>query len=236
MEKLARTENLRISTNNGHLWNGISSIPGDRCLQQLANEEGQHFLRAAEVLKRDFYVDDCLSGCATLQEAQQMQQQLSELLKLTGFPSRKWSSNSSEFLVATSEELRETQYPLQFDKVENARALGLLWHPALDQFQVASGITPSAVKGYMDTKRKVLAIIASIFDPLGLVTPVVMAYKIFMQTLWQVKSQWDEKLPQPLQIQLENIYHQLAAKNDIRINRLGSDAMNIEIRGFCDRS
>jgi hypothetical protein len=119
------------------------------------------------------------------------------------------------------------------------RALGLLWHPALDQFQVASGITPSTVKGHLDTNRKVLATIASIFEPLGLVTPVVIAYRIFMQTLWKVKLQWSDKLPQPLQIQWENVfYHQLPARNDICINRKVaiSDAMNTGIHGFCDSS
>jgi hypothetical protein len=81
------------------------------------------------------------------------------------------------------EELRETQYPLQLHKEVNVRTLGLLWHPALDQFQVASDITPSTVEGHLNTKKKVLAIIASVFDPLGLIALVVIAYKIFMQTL-----------------------------------------------------
>jgi len=81
-----------------------------------------------------------------------------------------------------------------------------------------------------------LAATASILEPLGLTTPVVIAYGICMQTLWQVKLEWDEKLPQPLQLQWENIYHQLPAINDISINRrvLVTDAINIEIPGFCD--
>jgi len=41
------------------------------------------------------------------------------------------------------------------------------------------------------TKRKVLAIAASIFDPLGLLSPAVIAYKMFLQKLWQDKLQWD---------------------------------------------
>jgi hypothetical protein len=84
----------------------------------------------------------------------------------------------------------------------------------------------------------VLAIIASVFDPLGLIALVVIAYKIFMQTLWQVKLEWYEKLPQPLQLQWENLYDQLPAINDICINQrvLVTDMINIEIHGFCDSS
>jgi hypothetical protein len=57
-----------------------------RRLQQPAEEEGQHFPKAASVLKRDFCINDCLSGCATLQETHQMQQDLLALLKRAGFP------------------------------------------------------------------------------------------------------------------------------------------------------
>jgi hypothetical protein len=49
------------------------------------------------------------------------------------------------------------------------------------------------------TKRKVLAITASIFDPLGLLGPAVIAYKIFLLKLWQGKVYWDELLPTHLQ-------------------------------------
>ena len=49
------------------------------------------------------------------------------------------------------------------------------------------------------TKRGVLANTASIFDPLGLLSPAVIAYKIFLQKLWQDKLQWDKLLPAHLQ-------------------------------------
>jgi hypothetical protein len=49
------------------------------------------------------------------------------------------------------------------------------------------------------SKRKVLAITASIFDSLGLLSPAVIAYKIFLQKWWQDKLQWDKLLPTHLQ-------------------------------------
>jgi len=51
----------------------------------------------------------------------------------------------------------------------------------------------------VSTKHKVLAITASIFGPLGLLSPAVVAYKIFLQHLWQDKLHWNEPLFSHLQ-------------------------------------
>jgi hypothetical protein len=78
--------------------------------------------------------------------------------------------------------------------------LGLLWNPHHEQLQVKSNFTQEqATDSTASTKRKVLATIASIFDPLGLLSPAVIAYKTFLQKLWQDKLQWDELLTVHLQ-------------------------------------
>ncbi|GFV31659.1 uncharacterized protein TNCV_692331 [Trichonephila clavipes] len=45
------------------------------------------------------------------------------------------------------------------------------------------------------TKRCVLSTIARLFDPLGLLGPVVARAKIFMQSLWRLKIDWIDELP-----------------------------------------
>jgi len=49
------------------------------------------------------------------------------------------------------------------------------------------------------TKGRVLATTASILDPLGLLSPFVIVYKIFLQKMWQDQLQWEELLPAHLQ-------------------------------------
>jgi len=44
------------------------------------------------------------------------------------------------------------------------------------------------------TKREVLKESAKVFDPLGLLSPVTVKAKIFMQSLWQCSLDWDEPL------------------------------------------
>jgi hypothetical protein len=46
------------------------------------------------------------------------------------------------------------------------------------------------------TKRKVVSQAAKLFDPLGLVNPIVISAKIFIQNLWKRKIDWDQVLPE----------------------------------------
>lgn len=65
-----------------------------RTLKQLAEDEGLNFPQASSVVERDFYVDDIITGTATLEEAFELQRQLIELLSRGGFNLRKWNANS----------------------------------------------------------------------------------------------------------------------------------------------
>ena len=44
------------------------------------------------------------------------------------------------------------------------------------------------------TKRKILSLVSSAFDPLGWVSPLTVRGKIFLQTLWKEKMGWDQAL------------------------------------------
>jgi hypothetical protein len=44
------------------------------------------------------------------------------------------------------------------------------------------------------SKWKVAAVVASIFYPLGLISPSVIPYKVFLQELWLRRLSWDDTL------------------------------------------
>ena len=50
----------------------------------------------------------------------------------------------------------------------------------------------------MTTKCEVLHCIARVFDALGLLAPVVLIGKLFLQKLWKIDQPWDEPLPEDL--------------------------------------
>jgi len=45
------------------------------------------------------------------------------------------------------------------------------------------------------TKRGVLSLIARLFDPLGLLSPVTFRAKHIMQKIWRAQISWDDPLP-----------------------------------------
>ncbi|XP_032676814.1 uncharacterized protein LOC116846716 [Odontomachus brunneus] len=55
--------------------------------------------------------------------------------------------------------------------------LGLEWSPKPDAFQIRVSLLPAS----QETKREILAAIAKLYDPLGLLTPVILAAKLVMQ-------------------------------------------------------
>ena len=64
------------------------------------------------MLNNDFYVDDLLSGTSTIEDALNVQKQLSALLQAAGLKLRKWASNHTTFLDTIALELQETQHYL----------------------------------------------------------------------------------------------------------------------------
>ena len=110
---------------------GTSSAPflATCCLKKLADNNKQQHPRAAQVLSNDFYVDDLLSGTSTLDDAINIQREISSLLQTAGFTLRKWASNHSTFLDTIPRELQETQSTLSLDNEDGVTTLGLLWNP-----------------------------------------------------------------------------------------------------------
>ncbi|XP_076660435.1 uncharacterized protein LOC143363788 [Halictus rubicundus] len=113
------------------------------------------------------------------------------------------------------------------------KTLGLLWSVSSDQLSYSAQIR----KHTIITKRNILAEIAQIFDPLGLIGPVIVKSKLFMQELWQMKVGWDETLSQDLHLRWLNFRAELDELSSVKIPLLALFSnLDIEIHGFSDAS
>ena len=132
------------------------------------------------------------------------------------FCTTQWCANHPDLLKGIPEQLRKTEVSCDFKNYEGIKILGLVRHPSQDTFKYEINI-----KSFRElvTKGLVLSVILSIFDNTGLLGPVIVRYKIFIQQLWLRLISWDQELPHDLQETWKKLYRQLPALNNTSIPR-----------------
>ena len=78
---------------------------------------------------------------------------------------------------------------LEDDALPSERALGLHWDVESDKFTFQI-----IVKNKPPTRRGILSIVSSVYDPLGFISPYVLTAKIILQKLCNDKIGWDEEI------------------------------------------
>lgn len=142
-----------------------------RCLHELAIQERESNPRASDILLRDFYVDDLLTGVDTEDDAISLQKELDALLNKGGMQLRKWSSNSPVVLQSITNSSTQQSAVLTWDKTDTLKTLGVEWNPKNDNIQYNVCTKPIQKV----SKRTILSQIAQVFDPLGLLGPIIIA-------------------------------------------------------------
>lgn len=156
---------------------GTASAPflATRVLQQVRIKCAHTHPETSRIILRDFYIDDLLTGTKTLAEALRRKREVSSILAKAGFPLCKWASNCPSIVTEAS----------LGDKViaeKDPKTLGLLWSAKEDCLYFAI----KALHHSRVTKRIILSEIAQIFNPLGLIGPVIVRAKIILQQLLAV--------------------------------------------------
>lgn len=166
---------------------GTSAAPylATKVLQQLAKDVESTLPLAAKAISQDFYMDDLLSGNDTIEEAIDTISQINIALDGAGMNLRKWSSNSSLVL----NKINSGHKASNADSQKVIKTLGLRWEPESDTFSFE---VKKMDEVQLVTKRTVLSDVAKLFDPIGLLAPVVITAKVFIQSLWLQKLEWDE--------------------------------------------
>ncbi|GFW41439.1 uncharacterized protein TNCV_465301 [Trichonephila clavipes] len=208
---------------------GTVSAPflATRTLLQLSRDEEKNFPLTAPVLRENFYMDDVLCGAASLMEAKALKNQLSGILKKGGMELHKWGSSHPEL---ASNILGD----YEFENPIETKTLGVSWKSQEDCFifKIAVELKDSY------TKRCVLSTIARLFDPLGLLGPVVARAKIFMQSLWSLKIDWVDELPSERAKEWHRFLEDFNSVRSICIGRciVHPQATRVELHGFADAS
>ena len=86
-----------------------SSFAANMSVKHNAADNPLEFPKAANVIETSFYVDDCLTGADSVEEAMDLHQQLLNLFAKGGFLLRKWNSSNPRVLCHIEPELQDTQ-------------------------------------------------------------------------------------------------------------------------------
>ncbi|XP_061500747.1 uncharacterized protein LOC133391325 [Anopheles gambiae] len=151
-----------------------------------------------------------------------------------GFELRKWTSNNLSVLSGLSTEYIGTHSSLHFIPNETVKALGISWKPESDELCFESNTEADEATS---SKRSILSSIAKMYDPLGLIAPVIVRAKMLMQELWLLKSSWDEPVPNHICKKWKAIQSDWKTLSEYRTNRyaLLPDA-TVQFHTFTDAS
>lgn len=218
---------------------GTASAPylAIRCLHELALEHANSKPVASEAIRNNFYVDDFLYGADSRYELIQVQQDVSTILASAGLQLRKWLTNDQELYPRFKILVDEGNSVLKLGENETNKTLGICWDATSDNIKYSVKSVSNSSRNRI-TKRSILSEISQIFDPLGLLGPIIITSKLLIQRLWQAKISWDDNIPQTLENEWIKFRDNLQEIKEINIPRhvILPSCTRKELHGFGDAS
>ena len=169
-----------------------SSVAGYALRRTAENNRSQSSTEAVQVVHRNIYIDDVLVSVTDSKRTVVLVKELDLLLGSAVFELAKLSSNRREVLeVLPADRLAPwlNEIRLHEDEIPGHRALRLVWHPQSDVLGVKV-----AELAHPCTRRRLLSLKMSIFDPLGIVFPFLLPLKLLLQHLTKSGLRWDAKI------------------------------------------
>ena len=231
-----------------HLFGNVSSPAiATYGMRRTAEDGEEEFGSAAkEFIYNDFYVDDGLTSRPTDQETIELLKNTQAILASARLRLHKAVSNSVSVMEALPVEDRGKNVrdlDLHHDSLPTQRSLGVHWDLEGDAFTFHV-VLPE--KPY--TRRGVLSVINSVYDPLGLAAPVILKGKLLLRQLVVMGKKgsdtplgWDDPLPERLMYQWQSWRDALVDLENIHVPRcyhpkdFGRVATS-EIHSFSDAS
>ncbi|KAF2887281.1 hypothetical protein ILUMI_18891 [Ignelater luminosus] len=142
-----------------------SSYLATKSLKYIAKANEENNAICCHIIENSFYVDDLIYSGADATVVKGAVDGVTNILNVTD----------------------NTTFTINLRDNESAKALGIKWTP-----QLKYKFSPNAGNSEV-TKRSILSAISSLFEPLGIVQPIIRE-KILIQGLWQAKLQLSVEL------------------------------------------
>lgn len=182
------------------------------------------------------YVDTFISGGDSINDVLILHKQMTNMFSSAGLNLRKWASNFPDVLNSIPVADQESTTLLDVCRTQIIKTLGMYWNTEKDIFQLKISMNSQSTTL---SKRSFLSDVAKLYDPLGLLAPVIVVAKILFQSLWLLGLDWDAPLPTHISTKWLALQSALPFLTDITIPRwIGtfSTSSDIQLHGFCDAS
>ena len=155
------------------------------------------FPQMVRKMLRSMYVDDMICGCDDEVEAYQLYVESKKMLERGSFNLRKFVTNH----LPLQEKINEAEkvHLSAFSQEDlRCKVLGVCWRVSCDQlvFDPAAVFNSDLIAS--PTKRSVVSAVSQFYDPLGILSPVIIVFKIFLQELTRAELDWDQPLTESL--------------------------------------
>lgn len=184
----------------------------------------------------NFYVDDFLKSVSSEKECLSIISEVSKVLSQTGFTLTAFNSNSPEILKALPpESLSKDACIHELQDNDETQALGVIWKTGNDKLSFKCNLLSFQVI----TKRNMLKVLASVFDPLGLLNPVLIHGKRLFQEACRQQISWDDEVSKDIIITWRKWLLEIGKLNFYEVPRclkLNKNAKKIVLHTFSDGS
>ncbi|CAI5660438.1 unnamed protein product [Oreochromis niloticus] len=178
---------------------GAASSPGcaNYGMKYLAREQEKDYPLAARFIHKNFYVDDGLISIDSVREAKQLVCEAQEVCAKGKLRLHKFACNNKEVMSIIPETERASNTKdvnLNYSVIQMQSVLGVKWNIEADVFSFSV-----ALKERPATRRGILATVASVYDPLGFLSPYILTGKQVLQEMCKRGVGWDEPIPPTLE-------------------------------------
>ena len=188
------------------------------------------------IILKSFYVDDLLQSFPTTDEAIEAMRSTKEALKHGGFNLTKFTANHDDILthIDASDRAKEVK-GLVPDTI--SKALGVKWDVFNDCFRYVNKVVTTDAP---PTRRSILSHVSSMYDPLGLIIPIVIRGRLLFQEATRLRLGWDDPVPPSLKSKWTSWLSSLNVLDELCFPRCvltsGFEDCSIEFHHFCDTS
>ncbi|GFR15756.1 integrase catalytic domain-containing protein [Trichonephila clavata] len=194
-----------------------------------------------DLLNSSIYVDDFICGRNDVLDALRTTLECLQIFSDASMLLRKWRTNSKQLDLLWRQEgvERESSETSATDLRPPIKVLELAWDSEKDLIYFDPKDLLKFMSRRTESKRFILSVVGRIFDPIGILGPIVIKLKCLLQDLWTLGVDWDSELPPKLRHKWQQWSSEAEGLTEIKIPRfylgdVDQELSSVDIHCFSD--